>query len=339
MAIALSGQQNYPNGSANIQFMALKQSLDRPEAYERISVACDERFLDVNSNDSVSLRRWITPSVDGIPEIEGITPASQAQQFEDFTGTMKRYSQLYAASTVDRVLNPYAIVPAMVETVKIARGMTREKIRWNAALSGTNVIYNSSAIAARANVNGPITLGRLQVAIRGIEASKGRTFNDGGMGSTKIGTTPVEAGFYCFVSTNAHSDIRALPGFVPMRLMTGTYPTGTFGSVQNIIFITSPEFTPYAGAGAATSTMLATSGNTDVYPYVLVAQGALVSIALRGKGAGGMGNADIDVLDGKDKSDPTNARVVVSTAWFDLCILASNDWDVRIECGVTANPA
>lgn len=339
MTIALYGQQNWPNGSANIQFMALKQTLDRPEAYERFSVACDERTLEVNSGDSVSMRRWITPAVSGIPEIEGITPASQAQQFEDFTGTMKRYSQLYAASTVDRVLNPYAIVPAMVETVSIARGMTREKIRWNAALSGTNVIYNSSAITTRGGVNGPITLGRLQVGVRGLETSKGRTFNVGGTGSTKIGTTPVEPGFYCFTNTNAHSDIRALPGFVPKALMTGTYPTGTFGSVQNIIFITSPEFSPITGAGAATTTMLATSGNTDVYPYVLVAQGALVSIALRGKGAGGMGNADIDVLDGKDKSDPTGARVVVSTAWFDLCILASNDWVIRIECGVTANPA
>ena len=48
---------------------------------------------------------------------------------------------------------------------------------------------------------------------------------------------------------------------------------------------------------------------------------------------------DVYVLDKADKSDITNSRLVVSAAWYDCPMLVSYDWLVRIECGVTANPA
>ena len=56
-------------------------------------------------------------------------------------------------------------------------------------------------------------------------------------------------------------------------------------------------------------------------------------------GVAGYGNVDVYVLDKADKSDITNSRLVVSAAWYDCPMLVSYDWLVRIECGVTANPA
>jgi N4-gp56 family major capsid protein len=217
---------------------------------------------------------------------------------------------------------------------------TRERIRYLAANSGTNRIYNSASITQRPDVNGPITWGRLTVAVAGIRAAKGREYTAETGGTNKVGTSPTEAGYLCFVHTNAERDIRLIPGFVPKAKMApGNYPEGTFGAVDNIIFVTSPEFVPYAGSGASTSTMLATGGNADVYPFILCARGGLTSIKFSGSERGGFGNGKANILDKADKSDYTNSRIIVSASWYDLCILSSFDWVAVVECAVTANPA
>lgn len=85
--------------------------------------------------------------------------------------------------------------------------------------------------------------------------------------------------------------------------------------------------------------MKSTGGKVDVYQSFLCAKDALTSIALEGAEEEGFGNAEIEVLDQADKSDPTNARVLVSAAWFDLGMLTSFDWGVQYQTGATANPA
>lgn len=332
MAIAL-----YPS---NTPAVMLKQVLDRAHAFERMKAGCDERTIEPNTSGSIILTRWVNAAISDVPEPEGQNPPTQALQQEQYTGTMQRYSAAFSTSSYNATLNPLDWVKGMAGVLEDQIKSTRERIRYNASRSGTNVLYNSAAITQRTDVNGVITLGRLQKGIQGIEGAKGMTFTSESGGTTKIGTAPVEAGYYCFVHTDAHPDIRALPGFTKKAEMSpGNYPEGTFGCVDNIIFVTSPEFIPYYGAGAATTTLKATNGNTDVYPFILCARHALTAIKLSGAGRGGFGNAKINILDQADKSDYTNSRIIVSAAWFDLCILTSYDWLVRIECGVTANPA
>jgi N4-gp56 family major capsid protein len=338
--MSTANYQQWPVGSTQTQYLLTKQVLDRAEAFERLPVACDERTLAANSGSSLVLTRWVNPSVSSTPEAEGQNPVTRALQPEQFSGTMQRYSVAYATSNYNATLNPLDWVKGMSDVLATEVRSTRERIRWLAANSGTNRIFNTSSITVRTDVNGVITLGRLQKAISSIEASKGRPMTSEGGGTTKVGTSPTEAGYLCFVHTDAHPDIRAIPGFTKKAEMSpGNYPEGTFGCVDNVVFVTSPEFNPYLGAGASTSTMRATGGNTDVYPYVLCAKGSLVSIKLSGSERGGFGNGKANILDKADKSDYTNSRIIVSASWYDLCISASDDWRVVIECGVTANPA
>lgn len=339
--MAIRNYSDYGTGD-DTQFVALKQLLDRAPAMERIDVACDQRTLTPKSGAAVNLRRWVNPAVNDTGETEGVTPASRALTHEDFQGTMIRYSEVFEDSRYEYDLSPYDSVMGAKDVLQDLVARTRERIRFNAAVAGTSVIYNASAITARNEVNAPVTLGQLQVAVRAISAAKGLPFTALNNGNQNVGTNPVEAGFYYFCHTDCEPDLRALPGFKSVAEFGGGaagYPPGTFGAVQNIIFITSPEALILPGAGAAIATMKNTAGNADVYLGILVAKHALTSIKLAGKGKGGYGNAQIDVLDKADKSDPTNSRVQVACSWYDLCMITSNEWLYRIESAATLNPA
>jgi N4-gp56 family major capsid protein len=322
------------------QILLTKEMLDRAEAYEVLDYVCDTRTRSANEGNSVTLSRWINPAINTDPEPEGQNPVTRALSPEEFTGTLKRYSVAFATSTYNATMDPRDWVKGMADITADQVKMVRERIRWMAALDTTNTIYNSASISQRSDVNGTISLGRLQKAIAGIRAAKGRELTAEGMGTNKVGSSPVEAGYVCYTHTNAEPDIRILPGFTKKAEMSpGNYPKGTFGCVDNVIFVTSPELVPYEGEGAATSTLLATDGNADVYPFVVCAKGSLASIKFAGKERGGFGNGQAHILDKPDKSDITNSRIVVSAAWYDLAMSVSDDWRVVIECGVTANPA
>lgn len=325
---------------SNTPAIMLKETLELAKAFQRIGAGYSSRKINKNMGASVILTRWVNAAISTVPEPEGQNPPTQALLTEQYTATLLRYSAAFATSTYNATVNPLDWAKGQAVVLKNQVISTRERIRWNAAISGTNVIYNSPAITARNQVNGVITLGRLQKAVQTIEATKGMPFTRDSNGSTRVGTAPTEAGYYCFTSTNAHPDIRNLPGFTKRAEMTGSdYPDGTFGCVDNVVFVTSPEFVPIAGAGAATTTLLATGGNTDVYPFVVCAKDALTDIDFSGSGRQGWGNAEVYVLDSADKYDITNARLIISAAWLDAAVVTSFDWLVRIECGVTANPA
>lgn len=331
---------NYPQGQGQVQYVALPKLLFRAGAFERIGFACEEQTLQAGTGASVNLRRWINPAVNTTGETEGVTPVSRALVPEDFFGTMTRYSEVFEVSRYEYDLSPYDSVMGATDVLGDLIKETRERVRWNAAISGTSVAYNSSANTARNQVNGTITLGRLQIAIRAIEAAKGRTFTPESKGSTNFGSSPVEAGYICYYNTDLNADIRAIPGFRSRsELGGGQWPEGTFGAVQNIVFVPNPEYPPLYGAGAAGTSFKNTAGVIDVYQMVICARGALTAIKLAGKGRGGFGNAKIKVLDEEDKSDPTNARVYISAAWYDLALVTSQEWLYRLEVAVTLNPA
>lgn len=332
---------NYGTGS-DVQFVALKELLDRAPAFQRLGVACDQKKIGKQQGASINLRRWVNPAVKDTGETEGVTPVSRALVPEDYQGTMTRYSEVFETTRYEYDLSPY-------DSVMGARGVlqdlilrTQERIRFNAAVSGTSVMYDTSAHTQRSDVTGVITTGRLQVAVRAITAAKGMAFTELNNGNQNVGTNPVEAGYFCFVHTDCEPDIRALTGFKSVAEFGGGakgYPPGTFGAVRNVVFVTSPEALIYAGLGASTSTMKATGGNADVYPFLVVAKHALTSIALAGNGKAGFGNAAITVLADPDKSDPTNARVQIAASWYDLCMITAPEWLYRIECATTLNPA
>lgn len=297
---------------------------------------------------SVNLRRWVNPAINltSATVTEGVNPNARQLQAQDYTGQLGRYVELFEVSRMDYDLHPWDAVKGSAEVGADLVRRDQERVRFNAAIAGTSVFYNSAAITSRVTVNGAITLGRIQAGVRSVKAAFGEPFSSLETGTNKFGTSPVEAAFYMFCHTDAEPDLRALPGFKTVS----EYPSGKgmkyeFGAIQNVRIFTNPDFVPFANGGAASTTLIATgassisSATCDVYPFVLVAKHALTSINLQGGGKSGFGNAKAKILDQADKSDPSNERIYISFDWYDLCIITAQEWITRFECGVTRNPS
>jgi N4-gp56 family major capsid protein len=342
------GYEQLPNNSANAQYIALKQMLDRPEATTCLDEACEMFTIQPGMGNAVNLRRWTNPDADSTTNDAGNTKASRRLDYTDFTGTVHRYCENFTTTTYNKALNPYDAVKGAADVLGSWQiPETRELIRWNAAKGITSVMYNSPAISTRITVNGVLTGGRLQKAGMQIDSYRGRPFSNDEGGANKEGTSPVEAAFYVYCHTDLKPDIRNLPGFIPVA----QYPSGKgkrneFGAWQNFRFFCAATYAAYANAATSvsSSTLIATgaTGTTaavpDVYPVVVLAKGALASVAFKGGGAEGFGNADVNILDKADKSDPNNDRQVVAASWFDLCMVVSNQWGSVIEVAATRNP-
>lgn len=146
---------------------------------------------------------------------------------------MQRYSKVFAVSMEAFKLQPIDAVKGSVGILTDLIKSTRERIRINAAFSGTNIIYNASSISSTATVNGPLTLGRLQVGIASIQAAKGQPFTTDQQAVNKYGTTPAEAGYYFFHHSNMNPDIRSLPDFKPLPELASRegLPPGAWGAL------------------------------------------------------------------------------------------------------------
>lgn len=339
--MAIKGYNTGSVSNVAVPALALKEVLYRAPAFERFSYACSERKLPEGTSASIILTRWVNPAVNSNPEPDGTTPVFRTPTYENFTGTMNRYSEVFAISMQDYKLSPWDAVEGSIGLLVDLIKRTRERIRQIAAVSGTNIVYNAASITATNQVNGPITLGRIQKGVASIQSSKGVPFTKDMGAVDKFNTTPTEAGYFFIHHSDMCPDIRAFPDFVPFPELASRegLPPGSWGCDQNVVFISQPEIPINTGAGGTNSAMRSTSSAVDVYKSCLIAKDALTSIALEGAEEEGYGNAEIEVLDTPDKSDPTNSRVLVSAAWFDLCMLTSYDWLVQYQTGATANPA
>lgn len=127
---------------------------------------------------SVNLRRWVNPAVNVTSSTvtEGVNPNARQLQSQDYTGTLVRYAELFEVSRFDFDTHPYNAVKGASDVGVDLVKRDQERVRFNAAVGGTNVYYNSAAISSRATVNGVITLGRIQAAVRSIKGSFGEMF-------------------------------------------------------------------------------------------------------------------------------------------------------------------
>lgn len=335
------------NGKVS-EYHALADVLTRAKGQTAMEIATDTRSMSRNSGNIVNLRRWTNPAVDTTTNNTGLSKASRALTHYDYTGTMGRFTESFDVARYEYDLSQYNPVRGATDVLgDYLIPETREMVRYGAAKTITTILYNSVAVGGRGSVNGVLGLGQIQKAVRGIENYRGMKFRGAEAGKAADGTSPVEAAYFAFGHTDLAVDIRNIPGFKPVS----EYPSGKgaspyeFGAIQNVRIFLSPAFVPYANAGAASTTLISTgvtgtsSGSADVYPFIILAQGALTGVKLEGSGKEGFGNAKINILDKPDKSDVNNDRVVVAADWYDLCVVTSNEWGCVIEVGATRNPS
>lgn len=316
------------------------KSIDTVEILDRLVKVFP---VPMNKNETVAMLRAVTPDPRVEEVAEGINPAARALTYESVQKTLQEFAEVFAVTSRQAELGEQDVLADSKDRLVDLVKRTREKNAWfEYRNTPTQRVFNSSAHTLRSQVNGPITLGRLRVAVRTLQNGKAAFIRQAANGSVNQGTTAMEPAYVCLAHTNAQSDIRNIPGFVPQAQIGGAARnmTGAFGQVDNILFITSPEFDPFFGEGVAVgaTNMVSASGtNIDVYTYLLFGADALAKCSLRGGSSSGMGAVEMTVLDKADKSDPTNQRRLVSCRWWDAPVIAQQLHVVAIECGVTSN--
>lgn len=335
--------QPIPNVSAPIY--CEKQVLERAGPHICLDLAADMKPVPKNSGNAVNFRRWRNPAVNITPNPEGTTPASRALEHDDYNATIDRFAEVFEESRYNYDLDVWDSVKGAADVLGDLIQRTREQVRYNVGKAGSGVLYNSAAVTSRDAVNGAISVGRIDVATRALEANKAMTFTQMVRASTAVSTAGVEPAYFAFGHTDLMPDLRRLPGFRTVPEMSNIPSEAKNpllrGALGSVLFFLSPELEPFYGAGAevgATGMKSRDGDNVDVYPLLVYGQHALGTIALRGQGVAGRGAVKINILDKPDKSDPTNERVYISAAWYDQALRLSEEWVQRIEVGVTANP-
>lgn len=320
--------------------------LERAGPHICLDLAADTKPVPKNRGNAVNFRRWKNPAVSTTPVTEGVNPTSRALTHDDYNTTINRFAEVFEESRYNYDLDVWDSVKGAADVLGDLIQRTREQVRYNAAKAGSGVLYNSSSITSRATVNGAISVGRLDVAVRTLEANKAMTFTKMMKASTAVSTAGVEPAFFAFGHTDLMPDLRRLSGFRTVAEMSNIPSEARNpllrGALGSVLFFLSPELAPFADSGAdvgSTGLKSTTGTKVDVYPLIIMGQHALGSIALRGSGIKGRGALDVNILDKPDKSDPSNERVYISAAWYDAALRLSEEWMQRIEVGVTANPS
>ena len=340
MSIANYPSQNFPNASANPQFYLRKEVLDSARTYECLDIAFDKYKMPKNAHGFFGCRRYLTPSVDATPTPEGTNKEARSPIYEDFQVQMLRYSERYQVTRQVDDLTPFGVVDSCKTELAKLVVLDRERVRWNAGVTLPLKVYNSPAVGSIPAVNGPVTASRLQVVTRSMLSAKASYFADIQPGSNKEGTSPTQACYYAFVHTDVIPDLDALPGFQQVAYS----PTGKpkhithYGNYKNIAFFCSQEALTYPGGGAASTTLIATAGNANVYPILILGEHAMASVSLEGSGKEGFGNLNTIILDKADKYDTTNAWTDVVATWYDAALPTTSVWGTVLYVGATLNP-
>jgi N4-gp56 family major capsid protein len=324
-----------------------KEVLERAAPHVCLDLACDRKPVPRKQGAFVNFRRWINPAINATPNPEGVTPASRALTHQDYNVQMDRYAEVFEESRYNADLDPYDSIRGASDVLADLIVRTRERVRWNGAKAGSNVIYNSSAISARNTVNGAITLGRIQKITRAINAAKGMHYTKLVKASTSVSTAGIRPSYFGFGHTDMKYDFDVMPGFKHLEELSGIPAEAKgnpnlYGAIGEVLVFLSPELVPFEAAGALVgSTGMKSVGGVsiDVYPFLVCAQHSMASMMLRGDGANGFGALNIKVLDQPDKSDPTGERIYIPAAWYDAHLRTAEEWLWRGEFGVTDNPA
>ena len=330
---ALVGPGNRTNVYAELDL------LERARPQLVLDLACDKKMIPANKAETIAFRRAVNASVSTATVTEGVNPSSRGLAYEDVTGTLGEYAEIYEITSRMRELGEDNAIRDSSDVLADLVANIKEAVSWAAYIQGANVLY-AGGVGSRGAVIAPISLGEFQEAVRSLMAAKAHRFTTVDHGGLNEGTYPIEAAFYAFTHTDMQPDLRQMPGFKTTaeygaKKIVSEYE---FGAIENVRVMCTPQLTPLPNDGALLSgaNVKSTGGtNADVYITLVCGKHALGTVDLKGAGKAGYGGAKINVLSGASKSDPTDQRSYVACRWWDLKMILNDEWLVRIESACT----
>lgn len=290
--------------------------------------------LPTKSSTVGKWRRYDALSLATTALVEGVTPSGQKPTFTDYTATLEEhgdfipYSGFMLDTHEDPILKEYGSLCVQQATE------TLETLIWNKVKAGTNVGYTNGS--ARTDVNTTITLAAQRVATAALIRQRAQYITEVVGPNPNYRSEPVEAAFVAVCHSDMSNDIRNMAGFIPTKqYASSVIPwANEIGSVEDVRYVRSILFTPFADAGGAKGTMKSTTGTSaDVYPVIYFSTDAFGMMPLKGSNAlsliahnpGSSGSAD-----------PLNQRGTLGWKMAQQSIILNDLWLYRLESAATA---
>ncbi|NCC33556.1 MAG: N4-gp56 family major capsid protein [Chloroflexia bacterium] len=336
-------QTNYSNlyGSGVSQrtaAWAAAEALAHAEPIAVLSKFAQVKPLPKNTAEGVTFRRPIPFDPATTPLAEGVTPTTQALQYEKVSATLAQYG---AATEITDVVADLVEDPVLKDAMMLSGEQaqeTLEMILYGEMKAGTNVFYANDD--SRVEVDSAISLTKQRAVVRALKAARAKKVTQMVGASVKVSTEPIDAAFIAFCHTDCESDIRDMTGFVPVekygQMKALPYE---IGKVEDVRYICSPLLVPWADAGGTASTngVISTGGTAaDVYPVIYIAKDSYATVPLKGHNA-----IKPMVLNPgtPSKSDPLGQLGYVSWKSYFTAKILNESWIARLEVAVTDNEA
>ena len=287
--------------------------------------------MPTKSTKVASFRKYNALALATVPLVEGVTPTGKKITVTDVNVTLQQWGDYIEFTDViqDTHEDPFLMESMGVLGEQAAQSI--ETVRYNVIKAGTNVFYANGS--ARANVNTPISLTLQRKCTRALKRQNASPFTSVVKSTPAFREEPIEAAFIALCHTDVENDIRGMDGYInPKQYGTSTPWSNEVGSVEDVRYLRSTIFTAFADAGAATSTMVSTTGtNADVYPVLYLARDAYGIVPLKGKSA-----VSIAVVQPKPVSgDPLGQRGTMSWKVMQEAVILQDAFMVRGEVAAT----
>jgi N4-gp56 family major capsid protein len=325
-------QTAYGDISPRTAAYAEKELLKRGLPYLVLEKFGQAKALPEASTKVIKFRRYNALPNTPTTLTEGVTPAGQTLAVTDVTATLAQYGD--KVTITDVILDTHED-PTLNESVALLGEQAAqmiEKMRFGVLKAGTNVLYANGA--ARNAVNTAITITLQRRAVRALKRQNARFITSIVRSTPSFGTENVAPGFVALIHPDCEADVRGLTGFVPAeKYGTMTPWENELGKCEDVRYVSSTIFEPFADAGGAKGTMLSTTGtNADVYPVLFLGRDAYGIIALKGMFA----LTPMVVNPKPSDSDPLAQRGHVAWKAMQTCVILNDSWMVRGEVAATA---
>lgn len=300
---------------------------------------CLEKFgqaksLPANNTQTMKFRRYNALALATTPLTEGVTPSGKKMTATDVTGYIYQYGDLVEITDVIQDTHEDPVLKEAVNVCSEQAAKTVETLRYNVLKACSNVFYANS-VAARTSVVAVISRADQRKIVRALERQEAQFITSIVKSTPSFNTESILPAFIGVTHVDMTSDIRGLTGFTSVADYGQVSKFETeIGACEDVRYIKSTIFTPYADGGSATTTgKLTTNGDgCDVYPVIYIGKDAYGIIALKGKYA----IAPIVINPTPSKSDPLGQRGSVGWKTWQGTVILNDAWMAVYECACSS---
>lgn len=311
---------------------ASKDMLVRGLPYLVIEKFGQSKPLPANNSKVMKFRRYTALDNTPVALTEGVTPVGKTLSYTDVTATLSQYGDLIRITDVVMDTHEDPVLREATELLGEQAAQLVETMRFGILKAGTNVLFANGA--SRVAVNTPVTITLQRRAVRTLKRQNARFITKIIRSTAAYGTENVAPGYVALIHPDCEADVRGLTGFTPAEKYGSITPwENELGKCEDVRYVSSTIFAPFADAGGVKGVMLSTTGTSaDVYPILFLGADAYGCVALKGAYA----ITPMVVNPKPSDSDPLAQRGSVSWKTMQTAVILNDAFMLRAEVAATA---